>query len=338
MITFIRNFFIAFLLFITPAPASVLPLLSSSDGHSTHIKRSVVDTNGVEFEYWFDQLIDHNNPSAGTFKQRYFFSDEYWKGDGSPIILQTPGEVTGDGRWAFLKERFLQYKMMEALGAAGIVLEHRYWGKSSPVPDLSTENLQWLTIEQGVEDLKYFAENVQLPVNGTSTRPDQAPWINIGCSYSGLLTSYAQERHSDVFAAAYATSAPVQADGDFWEYWEPIEEGMPWNCSSDMAAAIASIDDTLINGTPEDVQALKTKFGYESLQDDDFATRLLFPFNTWQDLQASSFQEEGQALFFNFCDAIEAHEDGSINKSDEGVGMPLALENLATIHRAIADE
>lgn len=39
-----------------------------------------------------------------------------------------------------------------------------------------------------------------------------------------------------------------------------------------MAAAIAYIDDTLMNGTPEDVQALKTKFGSESLQDDDFAT------------------------------------------------------------------
>lgn len=69
-----------------------------------------------------------------------------------------------------------------------------------------------------------------------------------------------------------------------------------------------------------------------------FVSRLLFPFNTWQDLQASSFQQEGQAIFFNFCDALETREDGSINQSDEGVGMPLALENLASIHKAISDE
>ncbi|KIO21857.1 hypothetical protein M407DRAFT_217512 [Tulasnella calospora MUT 4182] len=260
------------LLFLTSTTASVLPLRSSTDGHPAPLVRTVVNTKGVEFEYWFDQLIDHTNPSAGTFKQRYFFSDKYWKGDGSPIILQTPGETSADGWWAFLTEGVLQYKMMESLGAAGIVLEHRYWGKSSPVPDLSTNNLQWLTVEQSIEDLKYFAENVQLPVNSTSTHPEETPWVNIGCSYSGLLTSYAQEKYSDVFAAAYATSAPVQADGDFWRYWEPIEEGMPWNCSSDMAAAIAYIDDTMMNGAPKDVQALKTKFGYESLQDDDFAT------------------------------------------------------------------
>lgn len=139
--------------------------------------RSIADGNNIDFEYWFQQLIDHNNPSAGTFKQRYFFSDQYWKGDGSPIILQTPGETPADGFFSMMEKGFLQNKMMIELGAAGVILERRhlglsllgpvvtsshfpplsidrYWGKSSPVPDLTTANLQWLTVEQGVEDLK----------------------------------------------------------------------------------------------------------------------------------------------------------------------------------------
>lgn len=34
---------------------------------------------------WFDQLLDHDKPALGTFKQRYFWSTEYWKGPGSPV-------------------------------------------------------------------------------------------------------------------------------------------------------------------------------------------------------------------------------------------------------------
>jgi len=40
----------------------------------------------------FDQLIDHANPSLGTFKQRYWYGIEFWKGPGSPIFVVNPGE------------------------------------------------------------------------------------------------------------------------------------------------------------------------------------------------------------------------------------------------------
>src|ERR1700710_723548 len=33
----------------------------------------------------FNQLIDHNNPSLGTFQQRYWYSTEFWNGPGSPV-------------------------------------------------------------------------------------------------------------------------------------------------------------------------------------------------------------------------------------------------------------
>lgn len=35
----------------------------------------------------FDQPIDHNNPSLGTFKQRYWYNTTYWKGPGSPVSI-----------------------------------------------------------------------------------------------------------------------------------------------------------------------------------------------------------------------------------------------------------
>lgn len=40
--------------------------------------------------YYFDQLIDHTNPSLGTFKQRYWHTWEFYK-PGGCVVLSTPG-------------------------------------------------------------------------------------------------------------------------------------------------------------------------------------------------------------------------------------------------------
>lgn len=34
----------------------------------------------------FSQLIDHSNPSLGTFSQRYWWDTTYWDGPGSPVF------------------------------------------------------------------------------------------------------------------------------------------------------------------------------------------------------------------------------------------------------------
>jgi len=39
-----------------------------------------------------------------------------------------------------------------------IVLEHRYWGMSSPFTELTTENMQYLTLENSIADLTNFGE------------------------------------------------------------------------------------------------------------------------------------------------------------------------------------
>ena len=38
----------------------------------------------------FEQLIDHTNPSIGTFPQRYWWNTTFWKGPGSPVCLDKP--------------------------------------------------------------------------------------------------------------------------------------------------------------------------------------------------------------------------------------------------------
>lgn len=39
--------------------------------------------------------------------------------------------------------------LMEATNGLGVILENRYYGKSYPVTDSSTDNLRFNTLEQG---------------------------------------------------------------------------------------------------------------------------------------------------------------------------------------------
>ncbi|KAG8929338.1 hypothetical protein FRC02_005726 [Tulasnella sp. 418] len=210
----------------------------SNDELQSLIRRSI-DVDSLRIaplpnqSYYFDQLIDHSDPSLGTFKQRYFFNQEFYLCQGSPVVIQNAGEQEADMFWTSLTGSSMMRALMQEIGAAGVIVEHRYWGESSPFSNLTTANLKYLTLDQSVEDIKYFVENVKLPFLNNSvkaTGPDSTPWIHIGCSFPGALAAFIQEKYPTLFAAAWASSALVQADLDFWEYYAPIEEGMPKNC------------------------------------------------------------------------------------------------------------
>jgi hypothetical protein len=67
---------------------------------------------------------------------------------------------------------------------ATVVLEHRFFGLSNPYPDLSSASLVYLTVDQAIEDLAYFAKNVHLPFpdeieDGSQVGPDKNPWVRI---------------------------------------------------------------------------------------------------------------------------------------------------------------
>jgi hypothetical protein len=35
----------------------------------------------------FTQLLDHDNPSKGTFQQKFWWNSQFWAGPGSPVSL-----------------------------------------------------------------------------------------------------------------------------------------------------------------------------------------------------------------------------------------------------------
>jgi hypothetical protein len=64
----------------------------------------------------FSQLIDHSDPSLGTFEQFYYYDTTYWKGPGSPVVLFTPGEINVTGYQSYLG-------LNRTTGAFDVILE-----------------------------------------------------------------------------------------------------------------------------------------------------------------------------------------------------------------------
>lgn len=95
------------------------------------------------------------------------------------------------GSVGYLTNATINGQIARQQNGATILLEHRFFGFSNPYPDLTVASLQFLTIQQAIDDLEYFANNVKLPMpGGDQVAPGQAPWVLVGGSYSGALTSY----------------------------------------------------------------------------------------------------------------------------------------------------
>jgi len=140
--------------------------------------------------------------SDATFPLRYWFDATYYK-DGGPVIVLQGGETSGAGRLPYLQKGIV-YQLAKATGGIGVILEHRYYGKSFPTPDLSTANLRFLTTEQALGDEAYFAQNIVFP--GLESKNLTAPstaYIGYGGSYAGAFNAFLRIQYPHVFWGEY---------------------------------------------------------------------------------------------------------------------------------------
>lgn len=229
--------------------------------------------------------------------------------------------------------------MAERMGAAVIVLEHRYWGGSSPFDVLTTEHMQYLTLDNSLKDITYFAKNFNPPFdNTTGSHPSVAPWVFTGGSYSGALAGWLEALEPGTFWAYHGTSGVVQAISDFWTYYSPTMEATPQNCSADLIKVIDHVDHILFNGSSCEKKKLKNMFHLGDLEDADFGAALLNGVATWQSTQFYSESRDGYVPFYRFCDYVEGIPPKSNSTGNstavrlpgpEGVGLEKALQGYA---------
>lgn len=199
------------------------------------------------YEKWLTQPLDHFNPRNNKiWLMRYYENKVFYKENG-PILIMLGGE------WE-IKPNFLTSGLMYDISVAheGIMYytEHRYYGKSKPTKDTSEENLQYLNVDQALADVAYFIEKVK-----TDLGNENATVIVFGGSYAGNMATWARLKYPHLIQGAVASSAPVYAKIDFYEYYEIVERSLrryDEQCALDVKAAFDSVEELLYSdGGPE---------------------------------------------------------------------------------------
>ncbi len=134
-------------------------------------KRDLLSHFDENYEIWFEQPIDHNDLSKGTFKQRVFLG---YENPTQPVIVELRGYGIGPERAGELADH---YK------ANQLTIEHRYFNDSRP----KEVNWNTLTLENAAKDQKIIIDAIK-----KTLYPD-AKFVSTGIS-KGCQTTMAHRR------------------------------------------------------------------------------------------------------------------------------------------------
>lgn len=265
--------------------------LQKQTASSPVLTRRDIDPDSLYPAHNLSVPIDHfHNESAyephseGTFNLRYWFDATYYR-DGGPVIVLQGGETSGEDRLPYLQKGIV-YQLAKATGGLGVILEHRYYGTSFPVPDLSTENLRFLTTEQALADQAYFAQNIVFPgLEDKNLTASNAPYIAYGGSYAGAFVAFLRTQYPQVYWGSIASSGVTKAIYDYWEYYEPIRIYAPHECVT-LTQKLVNVMDNIFkhyNNATQPAEQLKALFGLDGLEyNNDFMNTLSFGLGGWQ--------------------------------------------------------
>lgn len=207
--------------------------------------------------------VDHfDSFNDDTYPNRFFVNDTYYK-TGGPVILLDVGQVGISRSIASIvlgehRGDSAPMRLAKKLNGLVVALEHRYYGYSRPVPMVERSGLpragasgyEYLTIDQALEDLAYFANKFNttrlryndVVRNTSNLGPYNTPWIVMGGSYGGSRAAWSRVKHPEIFHASWASSAPMQFPFDGSILVNPIMHALPRNCTDDIAAAVKYVD------------------------------------------------------------------------------------------------
>ena len=116
-------------------------MLKSIEYVKSFEKIEKADTTRQYYLMKFSQLLDTDNPEAGSFEQRVMLGH---RGYDRPVVIVTEGY---GANYAFSSPRYME-ELTNILDANIIFVEHRYFLESTPKPC----NWDYLTIENSMED------------------------------------------------------------------------------------------------------------------------------------------------------------------------------------------
>ncbi|KAH9850108.1 peptidase S28 [Lenzites betulinus] len=283
--------------------------------------------------HWFTQPLDHfaDNASSGhTFQQRYWVSTRHYRPrPDAPVIVLDGGETSGLDRLPFLDTGIVEI-LTKATGGVGVILEHRYYGRSVPVQNFTTDSLRWLNNAQSAADSANFMANVRFPgVDEDLTAPNH-PWIYYGGSYAGARAAHMKVLYPDLVYGAIASSGVTHAALELWEYSDTVRRAADPKCAQNLESSFQVVDALL--DVPATRTAIKALFGLAKLKhDDDFASLISSPIGMWQGKVWDP--KVGSTGWDEFCEALDKPfrpwNEADTAEYDESVGLVTITDDFA---------
>ncbi|GLV36740.1 uncharacterized protein CBL_02425 [Carabus blaptoides fortunei] len=200
------------------------------------------------------QQDNFDNDNNEVWNMRYIANDQFHTPDG-PIFIMLGAEWTIEPSYV---QGGLMFDMARTHGGAMFYTEHRYYGKSFPVDDLSTNNLRFLSTEQALEDVAEFIRHLKMSEGYHNSKV-----VVVGGSYGANMAIWMRAKYPELVHAAWSSSAPVLAKVDFSEYAEVVSQ------------SLSACTDIIRNGVDEVQRLLQTNYGIQKVSYDfDFCDTL----------------------------------------------------------------
>mmetsp|Transcript_102181 Transcript_102181/g.256140 ORF Transcript_102181/g.256140 Transcript_102181/m.256140 type:complete len:587 (+) Transcript_102181:139-1899(+) len=216
----------------------------------------------TEARFW-KAPIDHFPPlgeSSGTFDQKFYVSDQFYK-DGGPVFFELGGEGgIGGPPGGFIAALARERK------ALLVQVEHRFYGDSVPNGNVNASNLRYLTVRQALADYAAFIDWY----SAEAKLPEGTKWFAFGGSYPGALASWFRIAYPDKTVGSLSSSGVVNSIFDFVMFDVHIERAIGAECA-DAHRAITSAFETSVLARGEEERHAKELFGCKAeMLDGDF--------------------------------------------------------------------
>ncbi|CAF1056141.1 unnamed protein product [Brachionus calyciflorus] len=227
-----------------------------------------------------------------TGNNEFLINDEFFDQKNGPVFLMIGGEGQANPIWMKKGNWFV---LAQKYNALLVMLEHRFYGKSHPTEDMSTQNLEYLSSEQGLADLATFRQYIHSSFNLTNSNK----WISFGGSYPGSLSAWFRLKYPHLVHAAVSSSAPMLALVNFTDYLVVVNNSLysySPSCPSYISQAMSQIQ-----------SLIKTSDGRTTLQK---LFRTCDPIDS--DLDVANFYSD---IIAYFQEAVQYNKDNRLSKN-----------------------
>ncbi|TKR58869.1 hypothetical protein L596_030257 [Steinernema carpocapsae] len=164
---------------------------------------------------WITQPVDHfNKADTRNWSMQYEAMDQYFNNvTKNPIIFLMIGGEDAIAPYWILDPKLQYLQWAKNFSAMVYQTEHRFFGESHPLPDMTTANLKYLNTTQALEDLAFFIKSMNAKNKWVNPR-----WVTFGGSYPGSMAAWFRSKYPKLTVGSVASSAPLNLKLDFYEY------------------------------------------------------------------------------------------------------------------------